>query len=271
MIQIDSSRCIGCGQCVRDCFARQLRIEQGTASFLNMGCIACGHCIAICPTDAVSMEDARQEDIIPLPHGIPKLDPDQYLMFLRGRRTIRQFTDAPVSPEQLTMLLEAGRLSPTGANKQDVSMCVIQESISAFRTLVLDALLNHSDVVLNSPDSLPKERVYAAVWKKLHRDFFGPKALDRLFFGAPTVIMLSSIYPQNAAIAAAHMESMVYSMGLGMLYSGFTTIAASHSAEIQRFLELPPNHVPVTCLVIGHPAVTYHRTVPRHEANVIWK
>lgn len=271
MIHIDENRCIGCKQCVRDCFANQLRVEEGKAFFLNKGCIDCGHCIAVCPTNAVSLEGADLRDIVPLPHGIPRLDAEQYLMFLRGRRTIRQFTSEKIAPEILAQILEAGRLSPTGANKQDVSFCVIQKTIPDFRQMVLDSLWKHSDVVSASPDALPKERVYAKVWKRFYKDFYGPKALDRIFFHAPLILVLSSVYPQNAAIAAAHMESMVYALGLGMVYSGFTITAILQSAPLRDFLEISPPHTPVACLVIGHPAVTYHRTVPRKSANILWK
>lgn len=271
MVQIDTTRCIGCGQCVKDCFARQLRIEEQKAIFLEKGCIGCGHCLAICPTQAVSIKGVPQTQILPLPEGIPHLDPEQYLLFLKGRRTIRQFTRQPVSEALLQSLLEVVRFSPTGANKQDVFVSVIQKEIPAFRDLVLETLLQRAEVVAQSPDALPKDKVYAAVWKKLHRDFYSEKQLDRLFFGAPTVIMLSSIYPPNAAIAAAHMESMVYALGLGMFYSGFTAIAATNSAKVREFLQLPPQHVPMACLVIGHPDVTYHRTVWRNPVNVVRK
>lgn len=271
MVQIDAARCIGCGQCTKDCFARQLRIEQGKAIFLDRGCIGCGHCLAVCPTQAISIKDVPQEQILPLPHGTPRLDPEQYLLFLKGRRTIRQFTRQPVSNELLQSLLEVVRFSPTGANKQDVFVSVVQQEIPTLRDLVLNSLLQRADVVAQSPNALPKEKVYAAVWKKLYRDFYGTKQLDRLFFGAPSVIVLSSVYPPNAAIAAAHMESMVYALGLGMLYSGFTVIAAENSAHVREFLQVPPQHVPGACLVIGHPDVTYHRTVWRNPVTAVWK
>ncbi|WP_319780830.1 nitroreductase [Maridesulfovibrio sp.] len=46
---------------------------------------------------------------------------------LRERRSIRKFTDAPVSRDDLTAILEAGRWAPSGLNNQPYRFLVIQE------------------------------------------------------------------------------------------------------------------------------------------------
>jgi len=56
-----------------------------------------------------------------------------------------------------------------------------------------------------------------------------------------------------------------------MLYSGFFTRAAAHSIEMKEYLNLKKGQEVVACLVIGYPGVTYQRTVPRKEADVVWK
>ena len=268
MVRIEEGKCIGCGQCVRDCFARQLRLVEGKAVFLDRGCIGCGHCMAICPMDAVTMDGGRREELLPLPHGMPRLDPEEYLFFMKGRRTIRQFTEAPLSEEQLHTMLEVVRYSPTGANRQDVLVTVIQEQLPRFRELILDALCRRAEGA-DTPEASPKDKVYAGLWKKLHRDFHGPHHRDRLFFDAPAVLVLSAAFPLNGAIAAAHLETMIYALGLGMLYSGFTVMAAVGSEEVRTFLGLPAGHEPVACLVVGHPKVDYLRTVGRKPTNVV--
>ena len=53
-ITIDASKCIGCGQCVKDCVAFALRLEGEKATYRG-GCIECGHCYAVCPAGAIDM------------------------------------------------------------------------------------------------------------------------------------------------------------------------------------------------------------------------
>ena len=268
MVHIDEMRCIGCGQCVEDCFARQLRLTEGKAVFLDRGCIGCGHCMAICPKNAITIEGIEREELLPLPGGMPRLNPEEYLHFMKGRRTIRQFTEEPLSEDLLRSMLEVVRYSPTGANRQDVVVTVIEEELTEFRELVLDALCKRAELA-DTPEASPKDRVYAGLWKKLSRDFHGPKRRDCLFFDAPAVFVLSASFPLNAAIAAAHLETMVYALGLGMVYSGFTVMASADSEEIRNFLRIPQGHTPVACLVVGHPKVDYLRTVGRHPVQVV--
>lgn len=47
------------------------------------------------------------------------LDPQMLLDAIRTRRSIRQFTKQPVSPEVIAQIIEAGRLTPFGGNAQN--------------------------------------------------------------------------------------------------------------------------------------------------------
>ena len=53
------------------------------------------------------------------------------------RYSSRKYSDQPVSDEQLEMVLEAGRLAPTAANKYPVKVFVIksQENLEKIRSL----------------------------------------------------------------------------------------------------------------------------------------
>lgn len=97
-------------------------------------------------------------------------------------------------------------------------------------------------------------------------DSFKTEGADGPFFRTGTVIAVSSDSPQATAIAPAHMETMVYALGLGMIYSGFTTRAVNHSAKLQKYLGLQEHYKVWTVLVIGF---KYQRTVPRKKADVI--
>jgi len=46
------SECLDCYKCVRECYVKAIRIEDGHASIIPEQCIACGNCIKACPQNA---------------------------------------------------------------------------------------------------------------------------------------------------------------------------------------------------------------------------
>lgn len=92
---------------------------------------------------------------------------------------------------------------------------------------------------------------------------------DHFFFkSAPAAIVITSKDEVNGALAAANMELMAEACGLGVLYSGFFSMAANHSGSLRRMLGLSRGEKAVTTLVLGYSAVKYHRTVQKEAAAV---
>ena len=269
MITIDENKCIGCGLCAKDCFTHDIEVIEKKAKSKRIRCIECGHCIAVCPESAVSLENYPMSDILEYQQGQFELDENQYLRALKFRRTIRQFSKKPVAAGQIETIIEAGRYSPTGGNQQNVSYCVVKDDIGPLRAMALDEL---NKIASLSTAEKAKLNIswYGEMWQQMYRDFHDQK-IDGLFFDAETVILVISESVQSACIAAAHMETMVYAQGLGMLYSGFFTRAVAHSKEIKDYLKLDPGQNVHACLVIGYPGVKYQRTVPRKEAKITWR
>ncbi len=267
MITIDRATCIGCGKCVGDCFTDDIELVEGKAQSKGVLCLECGHCLAICPTNSVTLVNFSNADIVKVKEE-DRLDPDQLLRWMKSRRTIRKFRDEPVLAEDLQKILAMGIHSPKGGNVQNVSYVVIQDNLHHARNLAIDSLYNISDL----SEELKKEPNmirYAKMWKRMYDENKLPDAPDRLFFGAPCVILLISPSSINACIAAAHMETMVYSLGLGMLYSGFTARAVNYSREFKEFLGIKESDTVQASLVIGHPAVRYERSAPKNLPVII--
>ncbi len=270
MITIDENKCIGCGLCAKDCFTKDIEVIGHKAKSKKIRCIECGHCIAVCPKNAVILEDYPMSDILEYEKGRFELDENQYLRELKYRRTIRQFSKKQVETHKIEKIIEAGRYSPTGGNLQNVSYCVVRDDIDLLRNMAIDEL----NKIANLSDE-EKEKLniswYGDMWKQMYLDYHDENRKDGLFFDAGTVILVLSKSVQNACIAAAHMETMVYAQGLGMLYSGFFTRAVAHSKEMKEYLKLHQGQDVVACLVVGYPSVKYQRTVPRKEAKVVWR
>lgn len=270
MIIIDKEKCIGCGKCIGDCFKDDIVLETTSAGNKavpkNEACFECGHCIAVCPANAVEISNYDMSEVIDFKSAKNSIEADVFLNHLKSRRTIRKFQKKDIDKNQIDMILEAGRFSPTGGNRQDVAYYVSQKEIHTLKSMIIDELYEMGQEPQGADN---KDAAYKKFWLTMH-DEYVKSGRDRLFFDAPVAIAVSASSPQSAVIAAAHIETLVYSIGLGMLYSGFSTRAITHSKKIQQYLKLKEGYNVYAVLVIGYPAVQYVRSVPRKKANVVW-
>lgn len=249
-IQIDAGACVGYGLCRSDCPACNIAIEDGRARVVAQDCIMCGHCVAICPKAAVSIT-GFDEPPMEL-GGTAAPDPQRLLDALRSRRSIRQFTGQDVPLEAIARIVEAGRLTPTGGNRQGVSFLVLKDGMEGLER----------PAVLLFRQLLPLVRWMYPPARRMTID-------DHFFFKkAPAAIVVASKSQVDGALAAANMALMAQALGLGVLYSGFFSMAANRSPTLRGMLGLKRGEKAVTTLVLGHPAVRYHRTAPKDAASI---
>lgn len=252
LIKIDSAKCIGCGLCRRDCPENNITVANKKAGINSQRCIKCGHCVAVCPKAAVSMTGFCEppEEI----HKTVTLDPQQLLEAVKTRRSIRQFKEQPVENRLIRQIIEAGRLTPTGGNAQNVSYIVLKNHISRYERIAVHFFRR----------LIPMVRMVNPLAKNITID-------EHFFFKkAPAVILILSKDNINGALAASNMELMAQACGLGVLYSGFFAIAVNHSLSLRRALGLKRGDKAVTALVLGYPAVKYYRTAQKDPAKVRW-
>ena len=249
-VRVDPARCVGCGLCAEDCVAHNLVLREGKAEVLRPQCIYCGHCEAICPQNAVTLTGFadRPEEF----SEQTRLDPETLLQAIRTRRTVRRFQDRPVPEAVREQIIEAGRLAPTGSNRQNVSYLILDRKKEELEAMAVAAF-----------------RAEARKDTPLSRYLRGMAIDDRFFFkGAPLVILALSDDPVNASLAAENMAFMAEAHGLGVLFSGLFTYCANLDPALGAALGLSPERRAVMTLVMGYPAVRYHRTVRREPADV---
>ena len=159
--------------------------------------------------------------------------------FITQHRSIRRYTDAPVSSELLENILEAGFRASSSGNMQGASVVVVQEK--ALREKLYVPLMEQ-DMVLEAPCFV----VFCADFRRMRRWLAlrdAPLNFDNIknfMVGAIDATLVS----QNVALAAE-------SAGLGICYLG-STLANCHL--LVELLELPKYVVPVVGFTLGYPA-----------------
>ncbi|MGF6906927.1 nitroreductase family protein [Fusobacterium sp. PH5-44] len=265
MVIIDKEKCIGCGMCVKDCFPRNISIENQKAQ-IKGPCMHCGHCIAICPVNAVSIDSYSMEEVIEYSKDDFDVDPNNLMNLIKFRRSIRYYKKDPIEKDMIEKILEAGRYSPTAANLQDVTFIVVQEKLGEFRALIWDSLY---DLAVKNVNTESLAGVYAPMWIKMYNDYKSGKN-DLLFFNAPTIIITTASNPLNGALSSSYIELMTNAQGLGALFSGFIGMALQNSEASKKLLGIGKKGI-VTCMLLGYPDITYCRTVPRKKLSLKWK
>ena len=276
MVIVDTDKCIGCGACEKDCLLSEIHVVEGKAVPVNKTCFNCGHCVAICPVGAVRPQTG-EEEVVPMTAEDCSLDTEHLLNSFRFRRTIRTFLDKKIPREDLEKILEAGRISPTGMNSQEIRFIVFDQDLTELTERGLKALSALAEDYFADPNA-PKAMVaYSHMWKRMNKQYF-EEGIDRLFYSpsAVVVVVANTKYnkltpPIDGAIACANMEMLARSMGMGTCYIGFLLRAVLKDPALKEFVGLKEHEELITAFSIGYPGVRYFRTVPRKKDKVEWR
>ena len=273
MMNVNTEKCIGCGECIKDCFIGDIELVDGKAKIKNVNCFKCGHCIAVCPKDAVATDECNMDEVKNYNEKEFLVEADNLLNFIKFRRTVRRFKDKEVETEKISKIIEAGRFTQTGSNMQDVSYIVVRDNMQELRSLTLESLKSIGEYMLANltPQTMMYKR-YAELWIKMHEEYENnPSSKDRLFFNAKALIIVTASSAVNGALASSNMELMTNALSLGTFFSGFFVRAAQGNKKILELLGVKEGKEVVTCMVVGYPDVEYLRTVPRKKADISWK
>lgn len=252
-VVMNADQCVGCGRCEKVCVAHNIVIKNKKASTLSEDCVMCGHCGAVCPKKAILI---RGFD----PGQVEKkaevgLKPEDVLDVIRFRRTIRKFKNRQVPKEASQQILEAGRLTHTAGNAQGVSFVVLDQEKNAMEAIAVNLFR--------------RIRPFAALFLPMARN----RTIDPnfFFFHAPLVIVILAKDKTNGILAAQNMEFVAEAHGLGVLFSGFFTMAANHSPKLKRALKVPKTKQVAMTLVLGYPDVTFLRSAQRRPLDTAYR
>ena len=143
-----------------------------------------------------------------------------FMDIVRTRHSVRKYTEEPVADDQLALILEAGRLAPTGANFQPQRLIVIRSRDGLER-------LRKGANVYGAPLAILVCADHDDVWKRR----YDGKTLTDI----------------DTSIVTTHMMLEATELGLGTLW-----VCAFDPAVVRREFDLPAHLEPISILAVGH-------------------
>jgi len=283
MIRIDEKKCNLCGLCVKDCVSGVFRMRDGRPLPLHPElCNSCSHCLAVCARGAILHEGLRGD----IPGRVQRrlLQPRAYREIVLSRRSVRHYSQEPVSREVLEEILDVARFSPTASNIQNVHYTAVTDrallqEVSA-RIFGLGEKINRVFTrrpvrvltrTLQNVGFVKTLERYARGW-----DFYREQVAagrDLLFHGAPVLLVISAPSGQNLArdnclIAATNIANYAHALGLGTCFIGLLVAAMQFDRTLYGRFRLPALRRVHAALTLGHPAIRHGNHVVRRPASV---
>ena len=195
---------------------------------------------------------------------------DATMKVIQDRRSIRNFTDEPVSDQDLEMLMEAARQAPSGENAQPWRFIIVKD----------EGMRKKMGAIAGGGSS----RRFTAefVTQKMQKRFENlqdeekkQKAFKKLTSGQVSAFMAEAPVnivvcgkkdvwdtPYDTSAAIENILLMVTALGLGACWVIAPCIDIRDEERIKELLDIPEEFKAVSILSVGHPA-REHRPRPR--------
>jgi nitroreductase/NAD-dependent dihydropyrimidine dehydrogenase PreA subunit len=291
-VEIDQSRCIGCGLCVKVCPFETIALVRGRAVAAGESCISCGHCAAACAYGAIQVPrlDECAHDYAGfsidkwwLPYG--EYDTAGLVRLMASRRSCRSYSEEPVDRSILEDLIKIGITAPSGTNSQCWTFTVLpnRRAVIAFAGYVsaffrkLNSMSEKAVVrkflrlIGRGELDAYYKNYYQLVKKAL--DEWKDNGRDRLFHGAAAVIVVASkpgasCPAEDALLATQNILLACHSMGLGTCLIGFAVSAMAEDNSIQCKIGMTSKEKVYAVIAIGHPKDSYETVAGRKKPTV---
>lgn len=293
--RIDHEACLVCGLCARLCPSGTFFFDGRQVLVRGPACIGCGHCQAVCPAEAVTLPEADgwaeafASCEVPgrlIPPGA--YSPGELVDLMRSRRSCRRYTDKPVPGPVLDDLVRAAVTAPSGTNSQAWTFTVLTSRAAVlglgqavrgfFRRInrlaanpVVRkglAFLGRSELENYYREYYPSVAAALAAWDR--------DRTDRLFHGAPAVILIgsrpgASCPAEDALLAAQNLLLTAHAMGLGTCLIGYAVEAMRHDRKVKAAAGVPAGEQVHAVVALGWPDVFFQRQTARRRPLVRYK
>lgn len=276
-ISIDREKCSACGLCVEVCGINYEEGPDGKPAVADpLGpCVLCGHCVAVCPVDAIAHSGLAGQEFGPA-EGRPTYD--QLMALLRFRRSRREFTEDPLTEEQIRALLRAAGQAPNGLNRRNVHYTVVTD-----RKVLAELSLR-----IGKQTGWLADKLAVPAWRGLFKLLWGSqfreleplmpllkpmseetlKGNDMVLYNAPCSILIhtpkgDTCGSEDAVYCGANILLAAETLGLGACVIGFLTGPVNSSKDLRELVRLPKGHKVHTSIIVGRPAFSYTRGILR--------
>ncbi|MBD3388833.1 MAG: nitroreductase family protein [Candidatus Altiarchaeales archaeon] len=159
---------------------------------------------------------------------------------IRGRRSVRHYSDEPVSKDHIEAVLEAGVWAPTGMNRQPWKFIVVEDK-DVIKLVSDEAKKLVSEVMPNMAEMMDSED-------------------DVICYRAPVLILIcaesderwSQVNLLDSVLAAQNMFLKAHELGLGTCYMGFVALL-KQKPGILGTIGVPDGLELMVPLILGHP------------------
>ena len=291
IVSINQELCDNCGICGHVC-PRHIpeTINKGNKKITMISteriglCMECGHCTAVCAKYAINVESLKEEDFAPAQQV--NIDDNQFISFLKQRRSVRRYKDKPVPREVINQIVNAVNISPTGTGRRTTGVIVIDnpKTLATFSELAYE-MYEGLEKNLNNP--IARFFIKKQEGKKTLRtlvDFVMPGMhwyirwyregkSNEILRDCPALMLFHSpIYEtvgkENCIIAAFHAIMMAQIVKIGTCFNDLIPPACNRVPEIRKLLGLPDNREVYASITMGYSKYQFKRTVPRKLAEV---
>ncbi|HUW74370.1 MAG TPA: nitroreductase family protein [Methyloceanibacter sp.] len=182
----------------------------------------------------------------------------ELLEAIDGRRSVREYTEAPVDDTVLRDLIDAAIQAPSAINQQPWAFVVVKDGTLLNR--ISDQAKSH---LLKASLGAP-----AHPFREVLND---PKF--HIFYHAPAVVVIAAAEPtdwaiEDCALAAENFMLAAYAKGLGTCWIGFAQQWLA-TPDGKGALGIPAAFSPIAPIAIGHPR-RQPPPVPRKSPDIRW-
>ena len=261
-IEIDETKCIHCGLCLKDCMMGCLEFGEGKVPRYAEGgserCVGCQHCMAVCPRGALSFCGNDPDKCA----KSGTCDADALLTLIKSRRSVRFFRDESLDEATLDKLKEMLAYPPTGGNAPSLVFSLVGTKEKMRE--IIDATYRAVEANIDKSPILK----FCADQRKAGNDIIFRHAPSMAVAAVNPKTVVAGCEMADPIIALSYLELYAHSLGLGALWDDLAATVAAQIPAVSSLFGIPEGCNVGFVLLLGKPAVRYPRTVQRKSCNV---